>query len=309
MSNLYLKYRPKSFKDIIGNESVVDSLKGLIKKKDAPHVYLFHGSTGCGKTTLARILAKELNCKGENVKEINFSNFRGIDTVRDIINKSKFMPIGGGNKVYIIDEAHKMTNDAQNGFLKDLEDTPKHVYYILCTTDPQKLLAAVKNRCLPYQVNLLQDDEMQTLLETIVKAEKETLDKKVYKQIILTSLGHPRLALQLLDQVLVVSSKKRIKLAEKFEVEKNKSNKLGYELMNKNINWKSIGTVLRDLKGQEPEGIRRAVMGYAQAVLLDPKTGTLNRRAALILTEFAEPTYNNGFVQITYACACVVQSA
>jgi DNA polymerase-3 subunit gamma/tau len=169
--SLYQKYRPTKLSEILGNRETVMTLKGMFKKKDIPHVFLFHGSTGTGKTTIARIIATELGCAENNLIEIDMAQFRGIDTVREIRKNCQYTPLGGGVRVYVIDECGKMTGDAQAAFLKILEDTPTHVYFMLCTTDPQSLLPTVKGRCSQFQMQLLDDEQMEQLLTNVVVTE------------------------------------------------------------------------------------------------------------------------------------------
>lgn len=298
--NLYQKYRPSKLSKVYGNSEVVASLEDDVKKNAIPQVILFHGPTGCGKTTLARILANALNA---DISELDSAQFTGIDTIREIRTKSRFKPIGKDKKVYIMDEVHMLSSQAQNGFLKELEDTPKHVHYFLCTTNPEKLIPTLKGRCIDHQLSTLSDEDMMSLLKYVVKKEKEELDKKVYNVITLNSGGHPRNALNILQKVLSVPNKKRLKIAEQFELETNESINLARALINRKP-WKEVQEILKGLKGQDAEGIRRVILGYCTSVLLGNDWKGSHRQAATILEEFNEPTYNSGFAQImlsTYA--------
>jgi DNA polymerase-3 subunit gamma/tau len=302
--SLYLKHRPKNLSEIVGNKEITSTLKGMLKDKETfPHTFLFYGETGCGKTTFARIIAKELGCAETNIVEVDTAQFRGIDTVRELRKNAMFTPLGGGIKVYILDEIHKATGDAQNALLKILEDTPNHVYFILCTTDPQSLLPTIKGRCSQFQVQLLDDDEMLSLLTNITTLENDKLESEIYDQIILDSQGHPRNALQILEQVLKTPPKRRLVIAKQTAVQQSESIALCRALI-KGESWTKVKDILQGLKGQDPEGIRRAVLGYATSVLLNKD----DERAGLILEEFMEPTYNAGFPMIVYASYSVTKN-
>ena len=303
--SLYLKYRPDSLDKIRGNADIKASLAGMLSNlEECPHTFLMHGMTGCGKTTIARIIANELGCKGNDYREVDSADFRGIDNVREIRKLSGFKAIDSSCRVWVIDECHKLTNDAQNALLKLLEDTPKHVYIILCTTDPQKLLETIKGRCTQFQVKPLNEVEMYNLLRRIVKNEGETLEKEIYDIIARDSLGRPRNAIQILEQVLRVDPERRAEVAQQAAVEASQGIELCRALFKPNGSWKEIARILTGLKDQEAESVRRMVLGYCQAVLLK----TDNYRAAVILEAFIEPFYDSGFPQLVYACYSVIKT-
>ncbi len=303
--SLYLKYRPTDLTQVKGNAEVVAALEGMLAKAETcPHSFLLHGPTGCGKTTIGRIIATQLGCVGSDFKEIDSADFRGIDTVREIRRNSQFMAVEGKCRVWLIDECHKMTNDAQNALLKILEDTPRHVYFILCTTEPQKLLPTIKGRCSQFQLTTLEDSDMQQLLRMVARREKVELEMEVIQQIVQSSKGHPRNALQILDQVLYVPPTKRMEAAKKAEAEIVQSIELCRALM-KQAKWSVVAGILNGLKDQEPENIRRAVLGYCQGVLLRPTDEPL---AGLIMEAFMDPFYDSGFPQLVYACYSVTKN-
>ena len=299
--SLYHKYRPATFDEVVGNVEVVAALKSDLTKEDHPHAYLLHGPTGCGKTTLGRIIATELGCSEDDFKEVDSADFRGIDTVREIRRQSQYKPLSGKCRVWLLDEVHKMTNDAQSALLKALEDTPSHVYYVLATTDPQKLIATIKGRCSQYQVKQLTDSEMMTLLRSVVKAEGQKLTKEVYEQIIMDSQGHPRNALQILDQVLGVPAEMRIEVAKRAAEVQSDAIELCRVLMQK-APWKKVAGILTKLKDQDPESIRRLVLSYCNTILLKGE----NMQAGLVMEQFIEPFYNTGFPGLTFACFSIV---
>ena len=303
--SLYLKYRPTEFDKIVGNEEMLQSISNLIKKKNHPHSFLLTGGTGCGKTTIARIIAKELQAKDSDINEINSSDFRGIDTIRNLINQCQYKPLESPCRVWILDEVHKLTNDAQNAMLKILEDTPQHIYFILCTTEPEKLLKTIVGRCSTFQVKNLDDRQMYKLLKRTVIQEEEELEKEIYDQIIQDAMGHPRNALQILEQVLNVEPENRLEVAKKKAAEYSKSIELCRELI-KRTSWNKVSEILRGLKGnEEPESIRRVVIGYASSILLNGKSDVI---LGLILEEFKKPFYDTGFPGLVLACYSVVVS-
>jgi DNA polymerase III gamma/tau subunit len=302
--SLYLKYRPKTLDQIKGNTDILVALEGMLEDmQTCPHSFLLHGQTGCGKTTLARIIAERLGCSGTDFTELNSADVRGIDTVREIIKNSQLLAMGGKSRVWVIDECHKMTGDAQNALLKILEDTPSHVYFILCTTDPQKLLATVKGRCVQFQLTSLTEQQMFGLLRKIVRDEKEDIEKEVYDQIINDAQGLPRNALQILEQVLSVPKDRQLEIARQTALVQTQGIDLCRALI-KRESWGKVRRILEGLKDQEAETIRRIVLGYCQAVLLKEE----NDVAGLIMEEFINPFYDSGFPQLTYACYTVTKN-
>lgn len=293
---LYHKHRPTSFDEVIGNEKTVELLRNSVASDNCPHAFLLHGPTGCGKTTLGRIVAKELGCVGSDFREVDSADFRGIDTIRDMRKQARYQPLEGPCRVWLLDECHKMSNDAQSALLKALEDPQPHVYYILATTDPQKLLNTIRGRCSQFAVSMLEERQMMTLLRKVVKAEEDSLPKSVYEQIVQDAAGHPRNALQILDQVLRVDEEKRLEVAKQAAETAIDAIELCRALID-NVNWKQTAAILTKLKEQEPESVRRLVLGYCTTVLL--KSG--NPQAARILESFRAPFYDIGYPGLVFA--------
>jgi DNA polymerase-3 subunit gamma/tau len=300
--SLYHKYRPQTFSEVRGNEETILALQAELEKEDKSHAYLLHGPTGCGKTTLGRIIAHELNTIGNDFREIDSADFRGIDTIRELRRQSQFKPLEGDCRVWLIDESHKLTGDAQSALLKALEDTPSHVYYILATTNPEKLLPTIKGRCAQFPVTPLQEKELYKLLRVIVKREKESLAPEVFEQIIQDSQGHPRNALQILDQVLGVPPEKRLELAKRVAEQQSQVIELCRALLTP-TGWRKVARILSELKEEDPEGVRRAVLGYCNSVLL----GGENDRAGMVMEEFIEPFYSSGWPGLTFACYKIIR--
>lgn len=295
--SLYLKYRPLELDMVLGNKATIASLQSTIARKEHPHVYLFHGASGCGKTTLARITAKGLGCSNNDIIELNAANFRGIETAREIIQQMRLAPLSGNKKAWIIDEAHQLTKDGQSALLKALEDTPKHVYFLLATTDPQKLLVTVKNRCSKFELKPLSEINIICLLSDIAKKEQVKIPEAVLDSIAEKSEGSPRAAIVLLEGVIDLPENKMLKAIAKAEKINKQVIDLCRALIGKN-KWKEIATILKDIATEDPENVRLAVLGYCKTVLLNGENG----RAFLIMDSFKEPFYNTGHAGLVRAC-------
>lgn len=200
---LYRKYRPQDFNDVAGQEQVVTLLKGAIKEKKVSHAYLFCGGRGTGKTTVARIFAREIGCNPEDIIEIDAASNRGIDEIRELRDAVRTAPFSSPYKVYIVDEAHMLTKEAANALLKTLEEPPSHVIFILATTDPDKLPQTIVSRC---QKVVFKNPDVDTLVKRLMYvAEQEggpTLDEAFAKKIAAHGKGSYRDALGMLEQVL-----------------------------------------------------------------------------------------------------------
>lgn len=299
--NLYRKHRPTKFDEMIGNKETLEGLEKLFSKSDHPHVFLFTGAAGCGKTTAARIVANEiLKADKLSITEINSANNRGIETARQTILDMNVAPFYGDYRVWIIDEVHKTTNDWQNAMLKPLEDTPDWVYFFLCTTNEEKLLSALKTRCSHFKFESLKARYISRLIKKVARAEEIDLDPDVEEEIAECSGGSPRKALVLLEKAVGLDPDKAIRLISSGVTDEEDEAAYGLckALIDKNTTWASVVAVLKKLE-EDPEKVRYAVMGYMNSVLLK---GKQNERAAAALEFFSEPFYNSGKPGLTLAC-------
>ncbi len=300
---LHIDHRPKTLDQIVGNKATVGSLESILERKDViklPHAFLFHGASGCGKTTFARIIADRLECRKENYMEINAGNNRGIDTARSILNTLHYRPLGGGVRVILLDEVHATTKDFQNALLKSLEDTPPYVFFILCTTDPKKLLPTVRNRCITFEVKKLTITLLIKLITEILieEGKDDEVQDEIVHSIAKRAEGCPRQALVLLDQVIDLKPKEREGAIQSFKTEEENGLELCRNLLTKG-RWGTIAKILKGLDA-EPESIRQYVLGYMTSTLLNSEKG--NTQASLCLTFFEEPFFNSGKAGLVLAC-------
>jgi DNA polymerase-3 subunit gamma/tau len=226
--SLYRKYRSQTFADLVGQDAASRALQGAIIGGRVAHAYLFSGSRGTGKTSAARLLAKALNCTGRprdsaepcnvcqscvemtagsalDLIEIDAASNRGIDEIRDLREKVNLAPALGPKKVYIIDEAHMLTEPAFNALLKTLEEPPPHVVFVLCTTDAQKIPLTVIGRCQQFVFRRHSEEQIIARLTHIAKAEKVAVDAEAMLLIARTAQGSMRDAVGLLDQLVPVA--------------------------------------------------------------------------------------------------------
>jgi len=233
---LYRKYRPKEWSEVVGQDHIVTTLKNAIVADRVAHAYLFAGSRGTGKTTLARLLAKAVNCTNpdptkrpdnecEHCKAVNENRFldlieidaasnTSVDDVRDLRDKINFSPSQGKYKIYIIDEVHMLSTAAFNALLKTLEEPPPHAIFVLATTEIHKIPATVLSRCQRHEFRRLPVDEIVTQLRMIIKAEKIQADDDALIQIARQSAGGMRDAISLLDQLSSTADKITLALAQ-----------------------------------------------------------------------------------------------
>ena len=201
--SLALKYRPCKFEDVVGQGSTIQILKNQLINKDIKQGYLFKGASGCGKTTCARIFANESNeYKGKPI-ELNAADTNGVDDIRVIIDDCRLKPIDSKYKIYIIDEVHMLSKGAFNALLKVLEEPPKHVIFILCTTDPQKIPKTVLSRLQKFEFKRMSVEDTVNRLQYILREEGyKKADVNALHYIARLAEGGMRDAITLLDTVL-----------------------------------------------------------------------------------------------------------
>ena len=297
--SLYQSVRPEKLEHIVGQPEAVTILKNAIAAKDRQHAYLFHGPSGCGKTTMARVLARLLGCDVKpdgslDYEEVNASDTRGIDDMRRIIRDSMYPPMSGGVRVLVLDEAHALTKDAMNCMLKPLEDPPAHQYYLLCTTEPNKLLKTIQTRCMHVPVKpLVLDDIFNMLVDTIKRHDLADPGDGILSAITERSEGCPRSALNMLEQCLGLPEKEAIVAISNFHTKEQEAFKICQMLVG-GKDWNVIAPAYNDVADKNPEGMRRMFLSYLKSCLLKARKPAEAARYVGMIEELSENTFDLG---------------
>lgn len=306
---LYRSYRPQDFKSVAGQRHVVTTLQNAIKLNKVAHAYLFSGPRGTGKTSMAKIMAKALNCvhgpttepcneceickgitKGtiSDIVEIDAASNNGVDEIRDLRDKVKYLPSECRYKVYIIDEIHMLSQGAFNALLKTLEEPPSHVIFILATTEPHKIPATILSRCQRFDFQSLDKADIVERLQYVLNAENIKATPEAVDLIAESSEGGMRDALSLLDQSISYSTDDVISEDDVLAVSGNISSQIILHMLKEALEsnsaevLKSLGEIISD--GKEIPRIINDVIIFLRDALL-AKIGSSNSLKSAYKTE------------------------
>lgn len=306
MDELHIKYRPNSFKQVIGQPEAVAILSRFVVKKKVPRQLLFTGPSGCGKTTLARILKKKLNCSDRDFVEINAADARGIEMVRDIRRLMGQHPIQGDVKIWLVDEAQMMSNEAQNAILKILEEPPRHVYLMLATTNPAKLLKTIHTRCSEVRCKLLEEKQVRELVKDVAGKEEFSLTEEVVERIAEVAEGSARKALVVLQAVADLDDEEEQLRVIRSSEFKSQAIEIARALMNPRTTWAVMAKILKGVD-EDPESLRHLILAYCTNTMLS--AGAMSARAYAITIAFEDNFFDSKRAGLVAACYRVVASS
>lgn len=267
--SLYIKYRPRLFKEVIGHADIARSLQAALKK-ETNHTFLLTGPSGLGKTTFARLAAATLNA---TVQEIDAATFTGIDDMREITKTLAYRPLNADIKVIIVDECHALSKSAWQSLLKSLEEPPAWLYWFLCTTDMAKVPENIKTRCTAYSLKPLPVADIIELLEWVAGEEAVLADElggQILRLCAKEASGSPRQALVNMGACLTAKSREEAASLLMSVGESAEANELAALLL-KGAGWDQLKDILEILKEQNPESVRHVVRAYVTKAILSTK--------------------------------------
>lgn len=293
MQILSLSSRPKTLDEMVGQKELVSHIRGHFKER-IPQAWMFVGETGCGKTTLARILALTLQCRHQervgnpcprcqknfdkfDIVEVNAGDIRGVNELEGTLDGYNYAPKPGSkNRVYILDEAQMLSGHAQSLMLKYLEDCPRSTYWIICTTDPHKIKSTIHSRCVVYKVPILKYDGVQRLVRRALEKIGSKLDaEKLYDALNENQITSPRRILMAVEKYTAGM--------EPEAAARISDTELDTHAICRNViagDWEKVARYLKDATGEDVAVVRAAVAGYMKAILLGEVE--INHRTKLV---------------------------
>ena len=308
---LITKHRPKSLAGMVGQGAITKSISKAIQDGPRPHAFLFSGPAGCGKTSLARIVASMVHCDAHNVMEVDAASNSGIDEMRAVTASLRYVGFGDSvNRAVIIDEAHALSKQAWDSLLKSLEEPPEHVYFLLCTTNPAKVPATIVSRCAHYVLSELLRDDMMDFLERVCELERFETSDRILAEVVRSAQGSPRKALSALQLVHDCRDEREAAIILSQPLEDAEIIQLLRDMVSgRALKWAAVVDVLRANKDNDPEGLRLMIVNYLNAVLLGERGASNPARLLDCLSAFMRPVSRSekmaglllAFADIVYA--------
>lgn len=306
-TELHLKYRPSSWEEVLGQRSVVKSLKQVLNK-GLSRTFLLTGPSGMGKTTVARLIAKHVGCDSEEVLEIDGATNTGIDDMREIASRLHYASVGGSPRCVIVDECHAISRPSFQSLLKILEEPPPAVYWVLCTTEEGRVPKQIKTRCTTYALRPVSDKLLRDLLVRVREEEGFPISDKGLRLVVEASEGSPRQALVFLAKCSHLKKSSSIRSVLEQSGEPAEVIDLCRALLRVaegySIPWPQMAKLMRGIS-MPPETVRIIVLRYMSSVVLG---GSTEKAAAAVsvMINFRGPFLDReGSAPLTLACAMV----
>lgn len=262
---LITKYRPLTFDTCYGNKEVIQRLAEAVRSDTCPHAYLFTGTSGIGKTTIARIIGRELNAM---IEELDAATNNSVADTRLIAERAGFRPLTGGKIMVIIDECHALSKQAWQPLLKLIEEPPDYLYFAFCTTEKEKVIDTIKTRCYSVPLKKIPLSDIEELLQLVSEVEGWTIENNVFQAIVQKSDGSARRALSILQAGHSCINKEELnKVVEGIDSDENPAIKLAKALLKGVRHWKAISQYLEALDGEEEEAITMMSRYFAAALV------------------------------------------
>lgn len=287
---IHVKYRPKTLKEVVGQQAVVKSLTDQLSKKNPPRAYLFCGPAGTGKTSLARILASSFGADSSNIIELDAATNNGIDDMRDITSALRYQGFGERpTKVIILDECHQLTKQAWQAILKAVEEPPAHVVFCFCTTESAKVPTTISSRCTVYALQPVARGDLLDLLEKVCDLEGFDCGPAVLNKVVKAAEGSPRRALTMLATVAGVEDEQELEVLLQQPDENKEVIDLCRQLVSGRLDWTSLTATLKAMPDMPAESIRIVIANYLASCLMGAKTQKEATRLCDMLYPFSKP--------------------